>query len=965
MTRSYVALDLETTGLDPYRDAIIEIGALRFEGEREVESFSTFVNPGRSVPLAITELTGITNADVSHAPPLRATLRRLSDFVGRSPVVGHNIAFDLAFLRQHNALVGNPAIDTFELAGILVPHASRYSLANLAEELDLHLPAQTHRALDDARMAHALYIALLERAAQLPPQILAELVRLGRRVNWGAVAFFRDAQWLRQRQGFRGGIGGQLAARRGGDAAGPLFVREMYVRPLKPREHARPIDEEALVALLDEDGPIAATFDAYEYRPQQIEMLRAVVRAFNAGHHLMVEAGTGTGKSLAYLLPAIEWAVLNRQHVVISTNTINLQEQLAHKDLPTLAEALYEFRYHVLKGRSHYLCRREFEALRRRGPRSEDEMRVLAKILLWLPNTLDGDGDALFLPTARERVVWHTLSAANEGCDPERCRFYRHEQCFFYQARAKAEGAHLLIVNHALLLSDIAAQNRILPDYELLIVDEAHHLENAATHALHNTMDWLTAQQMCDELDNPGDAFPGLLREITERVRKLPRRIRISLDDLVVHLQDAVPTVRHHLETLFETAETFLSEHTSGRNRYGARLRITSRVREQPAWEDLRRLWQQLRPHLERLAEELAKLTDALEALSDVDAPELDEVRGPLAGIQRRMQEMTASFDRFIAEPSEGEIYWLEMQGHHQTPSFNIVPLHVGDLLHRHFFGKKRSVILTSATLRIAGSFDYLRERLGASEIATLAVGSPFDYTSAALLYIVTDIPEPRRPGYQKAVEETLIELFKATRGRALCLFTAYSQLQATSQAIMGPLAREGITVYTQGTGSSRAQLLVNFRRAERAVLLGTRSFWEGVDIPGESLSCLVIVKLPFDVPDAPIVAARAEQYADPFNAYMVPEAVLRFTQGFGRLIRTASDQGIAVVLDRRLLTKPYGRQFLDSLPDPTVRLGTRAALPEVARRWLAGRPLPPAEADETVPWDVPPPEEPPWFWGA
>jgi len=378
------------------------------------------------------------------------------------------------------------------------------------------------------------------------------------------------------------------------------------------------------------------------------------------------------------------------------------------------------------------------------------------------------------------------------------------------------------------------------------------------------------------------------------------------------------------------------------------------------------RMWSQVAPHFATLVEGLEQLAKGLEDLSVVEAPELEGARVRLLGIMRRLTEAHVQLGSLIAEPAENVIYWLETRNRYPL-TLNAVPLHVGALIREHLFDKKRSVILTSATLRVAGSFDYLRNRLGAESADELAVGSPFDYQSAALLYITTDVPEPRNPGHQQVLAQALEALFKATEGRALALFTSYSQLKETANAITGKLAQEGITVYAQGGGSSRAQLLENFRKGEKAVLLGTRSFWEGVDVPGEALSCLVITKLPFDVPNDPIVAARAEAYEDPFNEYMVPEAVLRFMQGFGRLIRTASDMGIAVVLDQRILTKRYGHRFLESLPDPLIRQGSYKDLPSIAARWLSGKPLPVTAFDPDLdePWGVPPPEDPPWFWGA
>jgi len=289
----------------------------------------------------------------------------------------------------------------------------------------------------------------------------------------------------------------------------------------------------------------------------------------------------------------------------------------------------------------------------------------------------------------------------------------------------------------------------------------------------------------------------------------------------------------------------------------------------------------------------------------------------------------------FVTQPSHQMIYWVQV-GPRQAPlSIHAVPLHVGPLVQEHLFYKKESVILTSATLRTGESFDFLRERLHAWDAEELVVDSPFDYENSTLVYLVDDIPEPGQPGYQRAVQQGMVALFQATRGRALGLFTSYSQLRATTRAITAPLGQADIIVHGQGQGFSRNQLLENFRTAERAVLLGTRSFWEGVDVPGEALSCLAIAKLPFNVPTDPIFAARSETFDAPFLEYAVPEAVLRFLQGFGRLIRTRTDRGVVVIFDRRLVSKSYGHIFLESLPGPTIRRGPVTMLPKAAAEWL------------------------------
>ncbi|HIE38372.1 MAG TPA: DEAD/DEAH box helicase [Anaerolineales bacterium] len=951
MLPTYVALDLETTGLDPDRDAIIEIGAVKFRGEEVLEEFSTLVNPGRRVPSEIIALTNISDEDLEGAPRLQEVLPRLARFVGNRPVVGHSVGFDLGFLQRWTVLNANPRLDTFKLATILAPDARRYSLGELAALLGFP-PHASHRALDDAHTAHRLFLALFERALALPTDLLEELVRHGERVKWPTTEFFRQALREAARGAFSSSIGAQLAAKRGQAAGTPLFAVSTDAPPMEAGEVRQPLDLEGLAALLEKGGDFAQRFPGYEHRPQQVEMLRVVAQALSEGRHLMVEAPTGVGKSLAYLIPAVHWAVQNSERVVVSTNTINLQEQLYRKDLPDLARVLsLDFRAAVLKGRSHYLCPARLAALRRIGPSTLEEMDVLARVLVWLPNTVDGDGDGLFLPTATERAVWRDLSAEFDGCDPERCRHFHRDSCFFYRARRAAEAAHLVIINHALLLADVAVQNRALPEYRFLIVDEAHHLEAATTNGLSFETDRQTVRRLLEEVGRArgtggraaaGVAMTGLLGETVARCRtaRLDRRTMGRVEDFAGRVAQAAERASRELEGFFDRLEQFVEEQREGRGNkgYAYRLRILPAYRVQPAWDEVEIAWDRAGTPLFAVADGLEQLAEGLDELAGSGLQDIEDLQAALIGAARRLTEILGHLNGFVAQPNRQTIYWVEV-GPRQAPlSIHAAPLHVGPLVQEHLFHKKEAVILTSATLRTGGSFDFLRERLHAWDAEEMAVDSPFDYESSTLVYIVDDIPEPGQPGYQRAVEQGMLALFQATRGRALALFTSYSQLRATTRAIAAPLAQSDITVYAQGQGLSRNQLLENFRTADRAVLLGTRSFWEGVDVPGEALSCLAIAKLPFNVPTDPIFAARAETFDDPFFEYAVPEAVLRFLQGFGRLIRTRTDRGIVAIFDRRLVSKSYGHLFLESLPGPTIRRGPATMLPRAAKRWLAGK---------------------------
>jgi len=513
--------------------------------------------------------------------------------------------------------------------------------------------------------------------------------------------------------------------------------------------------------------------------------------------------------------------------------------------------------------------------------------------------------------------------------------------CFFYRARRAADAAHLVIVNHALLLADVAVQNRALPDYRFLIVDEAHNLEAAITGGLSFAADRPAIKRLLDEAGRRRDGrASGLLGQVLSRCQtaRLDRQALEPVEGFVEQITLAVERAQNGLEGFVENLQQLTQEDQGEKNTnpaYARQTRVTSAQRIQPSWDQVEITWDEVATPLWAVADGLERLAGGLEDLAAGGLKNTADLQAELLGVARRLGEIHHHINAFVSQPDPGAIYWLQI-GPNQAPlSIHAAPLHVGPLVQEHLLHKKEVVILTSATLRTGGAFDFLRERLHAWDMDELAVGSPFDYKSSTLVYLVEDIPEPNQPGYQRAVEQGLIALFRATSGRALGLFTSYSQLRTTAQAITAPLERADVAVYAQRQGLSRNQLLENFRRAERGVLLGTRSFWEGIDVPGEALSCLVIVKLPFNVPSDPVFAARSETFDTPFMEYAVPEAVLRFLQGFGRLIRTRTDRGVVAIFDRRLISKSYGQVFLDSLPDPTIRRGPVTLLPKAAAEWL------------------------------
>jgi DNA polymerase-3 subunit epsilon/ATP-dependent DNA helicase DinG len=640
---------------------------------------------------------------------------------------------------------------------------------------------------------------------------------------------------------------------------------------------------------------------------------------------------------MAYLIPAFLWAARNGRRVVVSTNTINLQDQLIRKDIPLLQQLLGgELRAAVLKGRSNYLCPARFEALRRLRPRTAEEMRVLAKVLVWLARGGTGERIDLSLGGPGEMMAWSRISAESEECSLDACLERTGGACAFYAARTQAEASHVLIVNHALLMADIQSGNRVLPDFRHLIIDEGHHLESATTSGMTVRVNEGDLARTLRDLVGPSNA---LLPEAAALARRSmgaaeARRLAKATQALEARCRESLQAWSAVFVHLAEFVAGLHGQESNGN--YSQQIRIVPALRTLPAWSAVEVAWDETRPLLTDISDGLAELAETLSGFGDGGSTSAVDVAGALRTSLRALRETIDLFERFVFKPDPGTIYWADLHSDRRRVSVHAAPLAIGPLVERHLWNEKDSIILTSATLTTAGEFDYLKARLHAQSADELALGSPFDYETSTLLYLVNDIPEPGdRVAYQQGVERALVGLARATHGRMLVLFTSNDQLRRTARAMSDPLAQVGITLYEQDEGVSRHALLESFRADPQAVLLGTRSFWEGVDVPGDALSVVVMVRLPFDVPTDPIVSARAETYESPFDQYSLPEAILRFRQGFGRLIRTRSDRGAVVILDRRILTKRYGPLFLKSLPTCTQRQGPLREAPREIARWL------------------------------
>ena len=644
-----------------------------------------------------------------------------------------------------------------------------------------------------------------------------------------------------------------------------------------------------LQEVLGPDGLIAKQLTGYESRPQQLEMAEAVASALLSNEHLVVEAGTGVGKSFAYLLPAINLALDTHEPVVISTNTINLQEQLIYKDIPFLQQVLPQpFTAALAKGRGNYLSRRRLDSLLsyERGLfDTKAEVEDLARVVEWVNVTEDGSKADLEPQPMFE--IWNKVASDTDNCLRQRCPTY--DTCFYFKARTEVNEADLIIVNHHLLFADWALRKAnpyaaILPEYRYLIIDEAHHLEATATE--HTSVEFSNARvkRFLDSLCNP-QGKAGLF-------------IRFESTGSIRLVQDA----REEANQQFALIMSWLE-------RQGARDRghgITQTVNQADFVRNV------LDEPLTELQVRLKSLKDA--ATTDDDQQEIDAHLS-------RCRELRNDLDVMLSHTLPDYVYWISTstRGQFDRIVLHATPINVSEELNDHLFEKLDSIIMTSATLATNQNFDYFRKRIGLSHCRELLVGSPFNYQEQVEIHLPSRMPDPRDRTFTQAAAIQILNYLKLTHGKAFVLFTSYRMMDEVYEEVLPYLEQLGIDVLKQGEGLSRSAMLTEFRENINSVLFGTSSFWEGVDVRGESLSSVIITKLPFEVPTHPVIEARVKQIEErggnPFMEFSLPEAIIRFKQGFGRLIRTKTDTGIFVALDSRIKTKFYGKQFLNSLP--------------------------------------------------
>lgn len=908
----YVVIDLETTGNSPKKgDRIIQIAAVVIENNQIVDRYMSFVNPLQSIPLFIEQLTGITNEMVENAPTFDEIVKDIHTLLRDSYFIAHNVYFDLSFLQEEFMRCGyqfsGPVIDTVELSRMAFPTEKSYKLSDLSEEFKMD-HENPHRADSDAEATALLFLHIIKKLTELPMITLQQLSKLSR-------SFISDMEEVFE----------QILSEKLVNLEQQIHPDIEIVRTLALRKRMKENEasltsifskEQVLDLFSNKNDEIKRAFPLFHERVGQIKMIEDIIEAFLTHQHVLIEAATGIGKTMAYLVSAIFYSLQESRPIVISTYTNNLQMQIMEQEIPVLKKLLpVSFSATLLKGQSHYLCLQKFEQSLKNSDDNYDYILTKAQILIWLTETVSGDLDELNLPSGG-KTIWDNLHVDQSSFLNNPFQPY----CFYQQAKEKALSANIIITNHAMLLSDLSRDQKLLPTYQEVIIDEAHHFHHVATEQLGVRFHYLDLHHLIHNLGNTHST--GLLEQFV----KIQNEHKFSasfnkIDDLLIQLQE-----ENH--QFFAGLHSYVLKQKKDSPLNRASYRYLPNKENNRTWASLLELAKRLQFMMKDIIHLMEKESQGIDesyimSKSIKEKLVLEDFKQSISLLETYKNH----FDFLFFEHNDLVVRWIEIdtKGAKNAVSIYAQPIEVNDYLADEFFSHIQSAILTSATLTIKKSFAYMLQTIGLSDFypKQLRIETPFNYENQVKMFIPSDMPnvnDVTLEEYSEAIAVHISTVSQITEGKLLVLFTSYEMLRKTYALLKEDETLEDFVIMGQGTGSgSRSKLTKNFRQFDKAILLGTSSFWEGVDFPGNQLKALMIVRLPFASPDEPTVAATCQllesKGMNSFYHYSLPEAILRFKQGFGRLIRNEKDKGVLFILDNRILSTKYGRDFITSIP--------------------------------------------------
>ncbi len=895
MQKEFVVLDVETTGLNPQWDRIIQVAMLR-EAGREVERLAFFVNPGRLVPDFVRRLTGFGDMDFGQYPDVAAIRGDIANFIGDRTIVGHNVSFDLGFL-QEAGFFYDKFVDTLEWARIALPTESSYRLENLSAA-----DSGFHDARNDVEATYHLLGRIREALGRFPQETQRDL------------RFLLGDEWA------------WWAPEESMPAASPSPLDHPIAEQPVAGELPRVPHTVLAGEWLGKDSALGRSFVDFEKRPAQDTMLAAVERAYDDESILMVEAGTGTGKSLAYLAPALLASLRRGERTVIATYTLALQEQLWNKDLP-MAQQDLPVRTAMVKGRGQYICLLKTDELRQTVTvlnESREKRLALARLLTFVAQTDRGDYDA-FNPSSRAaKQLWQDVLADRHACAGAHCVYAG--SCYMRVARRRAENSHIVVVNHALLAAHMANPG-VLPDFDHVIIDEAHHFSDVVERTFGMEL-----------------VFADLHRILSEQVAR-----NGLLDHLKFHpdLFGPVEALRDHavqLQAKMATLERLLLEQTPDSEYNRQAVRVTDELFQQWASGPTESSLVSLRQSVSTVAQISQDIWAAAEALQG-DGIKSDPTWLRFQKWAEDMRALSASLEQW-GPPRDETVSWWEGQHMDSTPQVTLRhgPVDVAPLVYESLWNRVKTGILTSATLSVAGDFQYMASGLGVpkTRLRAIQLPSPFDLRNNSALAIPQDAPDVSAATYIPALADFLVGLMPVMQGRTLVLTTSHRTLRTLADLLRPRLEEQGILTLAQGIDGPSVKLVEQFKQSPRSVLIGAAGLWEGVDVPGPGLSLVVIARLPFAAPVDPLEEARLERLRargqSAFYWRTLPQAVLRFQQGFGRLLRTRHDRGIVVVYDTRIIRSRYGSKFIQAVGGTRVEVRPEETLKEYIGQFFTSK---------------------------